>query len=89
MNYSFQINGVPRTGALAPYYGYSAVDLPDLRRTDAQRERRPQQRGGEHLPDQVVLPERDPVTSPTTANGPTNWNCNGVAPGARRGRHQR
>ena len=51
MNYAYQLAGVPRTGALPPYFGYSSAVLPSLQRGGARRGRRAEQRVRRDLPD--------------------------------------
>jgi hypothetical protein len=81
MNYAFQTSGVPRTGALPSYFGYSRFVPPPLNENNLN------QNVGLNTPAAATYrtrwfcPDGSLTTSPGTANGPLDWNCNGIAAG--------
>jgi hypothetical protein len=81
MSYAHQINGIPRTGVLAPYFGYSAVDLPNLVEGSLNENVGLNSAAANIFRTRWFCPNGTLVTGPTTANGPTNWNCNGATGG--------
>jgi hypothetical protein len=76
MSYNHQTMGVPRTGGIAPYFGYSHWDLPDLNENALNE--------NVGLNSAFVNTWRARwmcggtlTTGVNTANGPTPWNCDG------------
>ncbi|HEU5314686.1 MAG TPA: hypothetical protein VFX49_01145 [Chloroflexota bacterium] len=78
MSYAFQVSGVPRTGTLAPYFGYSTADLPDLNEASLNESVGLNSTAANTYRTRWFCPSGALTTGPTTANGPTDWNCNGV-----------
>ena len=80
MNYSFQVTGVPKTSG-SPYFGFSAFTAPALSESALDQ--------GVGIDTTAAAPYRTRwfcpsgvlTTSPGTADGPIDWNCNGGASG--------
>lgn len=81
MNYAFQIGGVPRTGALPPYFGYSSAVLPTLNEAALNEAVGLNSAAASTYRTRWFCPSGTQALSPGTANGPLDWNCNGVASG--------
>jgi DDE superfamily endonuclease len=81
MNYSFQLGGVPRTGTLAPYFGYSSSVLPTLNEASLNEAVGLNSSAASTYKTRWFCPNDVQVQSPGTANGPLDWNCNGTASG--------
>ena len=79
MNYAFQFGGVPRTGALAPYFGYSSAVLPTLNEAALNENVGLNSAAASTYRTRWSCPSGAATLSPGTANGPLDWNCNGVA----------
>jgi hypothetical protein len=81
MNYAFQFTGVPRTGTLAPNFGYSSATLPSLNEFSLNESVGLNSTAASTYRTRWFCPNNVQRTSPGTANGPIDWNCNGVASG--------
>jgi len=81
MNYAFQLAGVPRTGVLAPYFGYSDAVLPTLNEAALNEAVGLNSASAATYRTRWFCPSGATTISPGTANGPLDWNCNGVAGG--------
>ena len=81
MNYAYQLAGVPRTGTLAPYFGYSSAVLPSLNEAALNEAVGLNSASAATYRTRWFCPSGAGAISPGTANGPVDWNCNGVASG--------
>jgi hypothetical protein len=81
MNYAFQLAGVPRTGALAPYFGYSSAVAPTLNESALNESVGLNSATASTYRTSWFCPSGAQAASPGTANGPLDWNCNGIRSG--------
>jgi len=79
MTYAFQTTGIPKTGTAAPDFGYSRADLPDLNEGSLNENVGLASSAAKAYRTKWICPAGFLTTSATTANGPLDWNCNGVA----------
>jgi hypothetical protein len=78
MTYAFQVTGVPRTGTLAPDFGYSRSALPALNESSLNETVGLNSSTANSYRTRWFCPSGSFTTSPGTANGPLDWNCNAV-----------
>jgi hypothetical protein len=78
MSYNFQTGGVLRTGTTPPYFGYSYYDLPDLNEASLNESVGLNSGLAATYRTRWYCPSGTLTTSPGTANGPLDWNCNGA-----------
>lgn len=78
MSYAFQVTGVPRTGTTAPDFGYSRSSLPALNEASLNEAVGLASAAANTYRTRWFCPGGGQTTSPGTANGPLDWNCNGT-----------
>jgi hypothetical protein len=78
MTYAFQVTGVPKTGTLAPDFGYSRSLLPNLIEGSLNESVGLNSTLANSYRTKWYCPSGALTTSPGKANGPLDWNCNGV-----------
>jgi hypothetical protein len=78
MSYAFQVTGVPRTGTTAPDFGYSRSLLPSLDEASLNESVGLDSSAANTYRTRWFCPDGAQATSPGTANGPLDWNCNGT-----------
>ena len=78
MTYAFQTTGVPRTGTTAPDFGYSRSLLPSLNEASLNENVGLASTLANTYRTKWFCPSGAFTTSPGTANGPLDWNCNGA-----------
>ena len=81
MSYAFQIDGVPRTGGRAGYFGYSPTDLPDLSESALVEADGLGHDKAKKYRTKWFCPTGSLVTSPGPASDPLDWDCSGAIGG--------
>jgi hypothetical protein len=81
MNYAYQLTGVPRTGTVPPNFGYSSAVLPTLHEAALDEAVGLNSASAATYRTAWFCPTGAGAISPGTAQGPVDWNCNGVASG--------
>ena len=81
MNYAFQVSGVPRTGGSPSYFGYSSFTAPTLNEASLNQDVGLNTAAANTYRTKWFCPGGIQTISPGTANGPLDWNCNGLLSG--------